>query len=98
MMSIASNGGSPGSSPKKKTRMSVPTPPQRPGPIPPERTPSAMKPITIKPSIAISTQSALLVAVDASSVTAVVTGVGGVAGAVVVAAVVVVVAAGAAAE
>src|SRR5690349_5382334 len=102
MMSIASNGGSPGSRPKKKTRMRVPTPPQRPRPMPPERTPSAMKPITIKPSIAISTQSLPLVEVDASvpdDVDVVVAaGVVVVAGAVVVPAFVVVVAVGAAAE
>ena len=67
MMSIASNGGSPGSSPKPKTRTSVPTPPHRPRPIPPERTPSAMKPTTIRPSIAISSQSLLLVVVSAGS-------------------------------
>ena len=67
MISIASNGGSPGSSPKKKTRTSVPTPPHRPRPMPPERTPSAMKPTTISPSIAIRNQSVVLVVVDAGS-------------------------------
>ena len=46
MISIALIGGSPGSSPKRKTRTSVPTPPQSPSPMPPERTPRAMKPIT----------------------------------------------------
>src|SRR3954469_8864580 len=60
MMSIALTGGSPGSSPKRKTRMSVPTPPHRPSPMPPDRTPSAMKPTTISPSIAITGQSVLL--------------------------------------
>jgi len=67
MISIASNGGSPGSSPKKKTRISVPTPPHRPRPIPPDRTPSAMKPTTIRPSIAISSQFVPLVSVCAAA-------------------------------
>src|SRR5881392_3030036 len=67
MISIASNGGSPGSSPKAKTRISVPTPPQRPRPIPPARTPSAMNPTTSRPSIAIRTQFVALVDVDAGS-------------------------------
>ena len=49
MMSIALTGGSPGSSPKPKTRTSVPTPPHSPSPIPPVRTPSAMKPMTTSP-------------------------------------------------
>ena len=67
MISIASNGGVPGSSPKKKTRISVPTPPHRPSPIPPARTPSAMNPTTISPSIAIRNQSVVLVVVEAGS-------------------------------
>ena len=57
MISIALTGGSPGSSPKTKTRTSVPTPPQRPRPMPPERTPSAMNPMTTRPSIATRSQS-----------------------------------------
>ena len=61
MISIALTGGSPGSSPKPKTRTSVPTPPQSPRPIPPERTPRAMKPITTSPSIAIRIQSEVLI-------------------------------------
>ena len=61
MISIALIGGSPGSSPKTKTRMSVPTPPQSPSPMPPERTPSAMKPITTRPSSAIRIQSLVLI-------------------------------------
>jgi hypothetical protein len=75
MISIASNGGVPGSSPKKKTRISVPTPPHRPRPMPPERTPRAMKPTTTSPSIAIRNQSVLLVVVDAGSGVGVIAGV-----------------------
>ncbi len=57
MIRIALIGGSPGSSPNTKTSTSVPTPPQSPRPIPPERTPSAMKPMTTRPWTATSTQS-----------------------------------------
>ena len=61
MISIALTGGSPGARPKPKTSTSVPTPPQSPRPIPPERTPRAMKPITTSPSIAIRIQSDVLI-------------------------------------
>ena len=64
MISIALTGGSPGSSPKTKTRMSVPTPPQRPSPMPPVRTPRAMKAMTTRPSIAMRIQSLVLVDVS----------------------------------
>ena len=47
----------PGSSPKRNTRMSVPTPPQSPSPIPPERTPRKMKKMTMSPWSAIRNQS-----------------------------------------
>src|SRR5689334_11339879 len=56
MMSIASTGGSPGASWKPKTRISVPTPPHRPRPTTPERTPRAMKPMTTRPWRAINAQ------------------------------------------
>ena len=65
MMSIALTGGSPGSSPKTNTSTSVPTPPQSPSPIPPERTPRAMNPITTSPSSAINTQSVVLMSCSA---------------------------------
>ena len=61
MINIALIGGSPGSSPKPKTRTTVPTPPQSPSPIPPDRTPRAMKPMTTSPSSAIRIQSDVLI-------------------------------------
>ena len=62
MIRIALIGGSPGSRPKRKTRTSVPTPPQSPSPMPPERTPSAMKPMTTRPCSATRNQSIVLTA------------------------------------
>ena len=43
MISMALIGGSPGGSLRTKAKNSTPTPPQRPSPIPPERTPRKMK-------------------------------------------------------
>src|SRR6188508_2073807 len=50
MMATAAAGGSPGASPKMKTRTNVPSPPQSPTPTPPARVPMTMAPTTTRAS------------------------------------------------